>query len=81
MSQKHFELISKFFHFEDISTKDTFSGPKKLFKLHTLVNHLNVKFQNDYVPHQNSAIDESITLWEGRLSFKIYIPLGPVNLV
>ena len=32
-------------------------------------------FQNNYVPHQNIAIDESLTLWKGRLSFRIYLPL------
>jgi hypothetical protein len=28
-----------------------------------------------YLPGQNIAIDESLTLWKGRLSFKQYIPL------
>jgi hypothetical protein len=27
------------------------------------------------MPHQNIAIDESLTLWKGKLSFKQYIPL------
>jgi hypothetical protein len=28
-----------------------------------------------YIPDQNIAIDQSLTLWKGRLSFQQYIPL------
>jgi hypothetical protein len=28
-----------------------------------------------YIPGENVAVDESLTLWKGRLSFKIYLPL------
>jgi hypothetical protein len=36
---------------------------------------LNKKFQTLYLPNQNIAIDESLTLWKGRLSFRQYLPL------
>jgi hypothetical protein len=28
-----------------------------------------------YIPGENVAVDKSLTLWKGRLSFKIYLPL------
>jgi hypothetical protein len=28
-----------------------------------------------YIPGENTAVDESLTLWKGRLSLKIYLPI------
>jgi hypothetical protein len=75
MSQDHFQLVSKFTHFVDNTTQNTFSGPKKLFKIHSITDYLHNKFQSLHIPTQNMATDESLTLWKGRLSFKIYLPL------
>jgi hypothetical protein len=75
MSQDRFELASKFMHFVDNTTQYTFSGPKKLFKIYSITDYLNNKFQSVYIPTQNIATDESLTLWKGRLSFRIYLPL------
>jgi len=36
---------------------------------------LNVKFQTLYLPNQNIAIDESLALWKGCLSIRLYLPL------
>ena len=35
----------------------------------------DIKFQTLYLPRQNIAIDESFTLWKGRLSLRQYLPL------
>ena len=40
-----------------------------------VLSHLNTKFQSLYLPGQNIVIDESLTLWRGRLSFRQYIPI------
>jgi hypothetical protein len=74
MTQDRFKLITKFFHFVDNAT-DSYSDPKKLFKIHPILTYLNNKFQNVYIPGKNTAVDESLTSWKGRLSFKIYVPL------
>jgi hypothetical protein len=37
---------------------------------------LNNKFQSAYLLAENIAIDESLTLWKGRLGLKQYIPLN-----
>jgi hypothetical protein len=75
ISMDRFESICKFIHFNNNDSRDTYQGPPKLFKIYPLVSYLNSKFQNLYIPDQNIAIDESLTLWKGRLSFKQYIPL------
>ena len=70
-----FEIISRFLHFIDNESLATYDGSPKLFKIYPLLCHLNSKFQEFYLPKQNIAIDESLTLWKGRLSFAQYIPL------
>jgi hypothetical protein len=61
MTQDRFELITKFFHFVDSATQDSYSGPKKLFRIHPILTYLNNKFQTVYIPGEN-AVDESLTL-------------------
>jgi len=62
-------------HFNNNDNIGTYQGPSKLFKIYPFLSHLNIKFQSLYLPGQNIAIDESLMLWRGRLSFKQYIPL------
>jgi len=75
ISLDRFESICRFLHFTDNTTKDTYEGQQKLFKIYPLIRHLNSKFQTLYLPQQNISVDESLTLWKGRLSFKQYIPM------
>jgi hypothetical protein len=70
-----FESMCKFMHFSNNDSKDTYQGPPNLFKIYPVVSYLNIKFQNLYIPDQNIAMDKSLTLWKGRLSFRQYIPL------
>ena len=70
-----FESICNFMHFNNNDNIGTYQGPSKLFKIYPVLSHLNKKFQSLYLPGQNIAIDESLTLWRGRLSFRQYIPL------
>ena len=69
------EAIMRFLHFSDNSKQNEYQGPSKLFKIYPVIEHLNRKFQILYLPGHNIAIDESLTLWKGRLSFKQYLPL------
>ena len=62
-------------HFNNNDNTGTYQGPSKLFKIYPVLLHLNTKFQSLYLPGQNIAVDESLTLWRGRLSFRQYIPL------
>jgi hypothetical protein len=74
ITRDRLELICRFLHFTNNETISTFEGPEKLFKISPIISHLNNKFQELYLPNQDISIDESLTLWKGRLSFKQYLP-------
>lgn len=44
-------------------------NPSKLDKIMPIIRHLNKQFSSLYLPEQNVAIDESLLLWKGRLTF------------
>lgn len=67
MSFDRFLLIKKCLHFVDSSSAP--QVPHKLTKILPIIQHLNKKFESLYVPEQNIALDESLLLWKGRLSF------------
>jgi hypothetical protein len=54
-------------HFANSETINNFQGPKKLFKIFPVISHLNNKFQELYLPNRDITIDESFTLWKGRM--------------
>ncbi|KAL0852136.1 hypothetical protein ABMA28_000373 [Loxostege sticticalis] len=45
----------------------------RLHHLRPIISHLNSKFQSNYVLNKDICIDESLTLWKGRLNIKQYI--------
>ncbi|XP_066915080.1 piggyBac transposable element-derived protein 4-like [Clytia hemisphaerica] len=45
-----------------------------LRKLRSTMDYLLAKFKSNYTPQQEVAIDEYLSLWKGRLSFRVYIP-------
>jgi hypothetical protein len=75
ISLDRFKSICRFLHFVDNTSKDTSEGQQKLFKIYPIMRHLNLKFQNLYLPQQDVSVDESLILWKSCLSFKQYLPL------
>ena len=75
ISRERFELICKFFNFIDNERLSTYQGPPIFFKIYPVICLLNTKSQTLYLPNQNTAIDESLTLWKGCLSIRQYLPL------
>ena len=71
MRRDRFEHIRKMIHFCDPYNEDPSDG---LRKLRTTMDYLMYKFMNTYTPERNIAIDEYLSLWKGRLSFRVYIP-------
>jgi hypothetical protein len=65
----------KFIYLSDNHKKNEFQCPPKLFKIYPVIQYLNNVFQNLHLLNQNTATDESLTLWQGHLSFRQYIPL------
>ena len=71
---KRFELLSRYFH---ISIPDHEVATDKLKKIRPLVSKLEDAFQSVYIPGKNIAIDEGLVKFNGRLSFKQYMPKKP----
>ncbi|XP_037866463.1 piggyBac transposable element-derived protein 4 isoform X1 [Bombyx mori] len=67
MTYNRFIVIKRCLHFIDNATLPV--PPTKLDKIIPIIEHLNKKFKSLYVLEQNIAIDESLLLWKGRLSF------------
>jgi hypothetical protein len=61
-------------HFADNNKQNEYQEPSRLFKIFPVIPNLN-KFQTLYLPKENTAVDNSLALWKGRLSFRQYIPL------
>jgi len=75
ISMDRVESICNFMLFNNNDHIGTYQRPSKLIKIYPVLSHLNTKFQSLYLHEQNIAIDESLTLWRGRPSFRQYIPL------
>jgi hypothetical protein len=52
ISLDRFESTCRILHFTDNTTIDTYQGPPKLFQNHSIIAHLNSKFQAMYLPSQ-----------------------------
>lgn len=70
MPFKKFVFIKKCLHFVNNNILRTATGQdRKLQKIWPIIERLNSKFSSLYLPEQYIAIDESLLLWKGRLSF------------
>ncbi|XP_045782915.1 piggyBac transposable element-derived protein 4-like [Maniola jurtina] len=67
MGYNRFLLLKRCLHFVDNTSLPAHTN--KLHKIMPVIEHLNKKFSSLYLPEQNVAIDESLLLWKGRLSF------------
>lgn len=67
MPYNRFLLIKRCLHFVDNASLPV--HPNRLDKIMPIIEYLNKKFSSLYVLEQYIAIDESLLLWKGRLSF------------
>jgi hypothetical protein len=73
-NERRFHLLLKFLHFVDKkSYAEAACGSRRLYKLILVLDHLYAKFENVYTPECDVSIDESLMIWKGRLSWKVYI--------
>ena len=71
MRRDRFEQIRSMIHFTDPLAGDPADS---LRKLSSFLNHLQHNFSSNYLPEQNIAVDEHLSLWKGRLHSRQYIP-------
>ena len=68
MSYNKFKLIDKFLHFVD--DEELGDNYPRAAKIQPVWDYVNSKFSMLYTPKQDIAIDESLLLWKGRLTWK-----------
>ena len=74
MPRHRFVELSKYLHLVDPNDED----PSDLLaKVRPLVDRLQEKFRDAYIPRKNIAVDEGLVKFNGRLSFKQYMPMKP----
>lgn len=69
MPYNRFLLLKKFIHFSDSPPHGLSKQERKLYNIKPIIDRLTVKFRSLYMPSQSIAVDESLLMWNGRLSF------------
>jgi hypothetical protein len=73
-SKRSFHLLLKFLNFVDNESDDEATcGSKRLYKLKPILDHLNAKFRSVYAPECDVSVNESLMMWKGHLSWKVYM--------
>ena len=74
MSKHCFSTVSKYIHISNLSNKD---ASDLVCKVQPLVNLLERKFAEAFVPGKNISVDEGLVKFNGPLSFKQYMLMKP----
>lgn len=72
MARDRFEILLKCLHFENNETVHT--DEPRLSKLKKLIEMVNDRFKEVYVPGKYIVVDETMVPWRGRLIFRQYNP-------
>lgn len=74
IEKNRFLLLMKFLHFTNNEEFDKDRHPwPKLNKIYELMEHLQRKFREVYIPGKNLSLDESLMRFKGRLKWKMFI--------
>lgn len=81
MTRARFQMINRFLHVANNAEAVNRGEPgyNPLFKVQPLIDHLKAKFAQWYYPRKCLSIDEAMIGFNGRLSFKQYIPSKPTK--
>ena len=72
--KQRFKTLGKYLHLVDPGDED---ANDVLCKVRSLVTLLEDKFADAYIPGKNVSVDEGLVKFNGRLSFKQYMPMKP----
>ena len=78
MTRDRFKFILGKLHLNDNSKIDK-ANPNKLWKIKSLINHLNASFQEKCKPKEHLSVDESIIRFKRRSRIKQYNPMKPIK--
>lgn len=81
MNLNRFSWLLGNLHLNDNSSIPPRSDPNydKLYKLRPFLDMVLENFQNNFIPTENIAVDESMVKFKGRSSLKQYMPKKPVK--
>ena len=81
MSCNQFKQINRFLHLVNNALALPKDAPNynPLFKLQPILDHMKREFSRQYYPRKCLAVDEAMIAFNGRLSFKQYIPSKPTK--
>ena len=76
-----YKQITKYLHYCDESVVPPRDDPEydRLYKVAFVINHLERRFAEEFTPHQEVAVDESMIPFCGRLCFKQYHRDKPIK--
>lgn len=69
LSETRYWNLNRALHFAS-GSRDANDPDNLLYAMGPILEHLNGKFQANYILDQDVSIDESLTLWKGPLAFK-----------
>jgi len=81
ISRDRFREISRYLHFADNATLAPRASPQydRLGKIRPLLEYLETRFSVVFTPGQDLAVDEAMIKFQGRSSFKQYMPKKPTK--
>jgi hypothetical protein len=75
ITERRFHLLLIFLHFIDNKIyNEATCHSRRLYNLKPTLDHLNDKFRSVYTPECDMSVDESLMMWKGHFSWKVYIP-------
>ena len=72
--KQHFKTLGRYLHLVDPNDEDP---ADLLCKVRSLVTLLEQRFADAYIPGKKVSVDEGLVKFNGRLSFKQYMPMKP----
>lgn len=78
---KRFLKLMRFLHVNDNAVMPERNTPQfdKLYKIRPMLSHISNKFQQNFNPSRQMAVDESMVGFKGRSSLKQYMPMKPIK--
>ena len=77
LSKNRYEKLSQFFHCSNPA--DPIDNNDRINKVRNFVETLDENFQHMLIPGQNLSVDEAMIKYNGRLSWKQYMPKKPTK--
>ena len=81
MPRNRFQEINIFFAFQRFVRKVAHGNPghDRLFKVRPVLNYVRSKFETNFKPNKNVAVDKGMIAFRGRLSFCQYMLAKPTK--